>query len=193
MIWPKKFTVPCDNNRRMTRKANLPTWLLGAATSVTLFLSGCGVLPGMEKSDDKSPPAGKSGPAPTTSSGKAGVSGGVKLPPPETPRTWADARQQAARRMLAANPDMTYMTKTPDILLAIPVMTIELNGDGSIRDISVMRYPSQARDTVNLAIQAIRRAAPFGNVSHLPKPWKFNETFLFNDDRKFKPMTLDKR
>jgi hypothetical protein len=28
-------------------------------------------------------------------------------------------------------------------------------------------------------------------VSRLPKPWKFNETFLFNDQRKFKPMTLD--
>ena len=40
---------------------------------------------------------------------------------------------------------------------------------------------------------AIRRAAPFGDVSKLPKPWKFNETFLFNADRKFKPMTLDQR
>jgi len=35
------------------------------------------------------------------------------------------------------------------------------------------------------------RAAPFGDVSALPKPWKFTETFLFNKERKFKPMTLD--
>jgi len=28
-------------------------------------------------------------------------------------------------------------------------------------------------------------------VSHLPRPWKFIETFLFDDDRKFKPRTLD--
>jgi hypothetical protein len=28
-------------------------------------------------------------------------------------------------------------------------------------------------------------------VSRLPRPWKFVETFLFNDDRKFKPRTLD--
>lgn len=79
------------------------------------------------------------------------------------------------------------------MLLAIPVLTIELNADGSVRDIDVMRYPSQARDTVQLAIQAVRRAAPFGNVSKLPRPWKFNETFLFNDQRQFKPMTLDRR
>jgi hypothetical protein len=38
----------------------------------------------------------------------------------------------------------------------------------------------------------VRRAAPFGDVSHLPRPWKFTETFLFNDDRHFKPRSLDK-
>jgi hypothetical protein len=77
--------------------------------------------------------------------------------------------------------------------MAIPVMSIELNGDGSVRGITVMRYPSQARETVDMAIAAIKRAAPFGDVSKLPKPWKFNETFLFNADFKFKPMTLDQR
>jgi hypothetical protein len=117
----------------------------------------------------------------------------VSLPAPASPRNWRDARLQAAHRLIAANPGIVYTSKPPDILLAIPVMTIELNGDGSIRRIDVMRYPSQARDTVDVAMQAIRRAAPFGDVSRLPKPWKFNETFLFNDDRKFKPMTLDQR
>lgn len=117
----------------------------------------------------------------------------VKLPPPKTPRNWADARQQAAERLVAANPDSSYMGKPPFMLLAIPVMTIELNADGSVRHVSVMRHPSQAKDTVQLAIQAIHRAAPFGDVSKLPKPWKFNETFLFKEDRKFKPMTLDRQ
>jgi len=85
------------------------------------------------------------------------------------------------------------MSKPPDILLAIPVLSVELNADGSIRHIAVMRYPSQARETVDMAMASVRRAAPFGDVSRLPKPWKFNETFLFNDDKKFKPMTLDQR
>jgi len=44
---------------------------------------------------------------------------------------------------------------------------------------------------VELAMAAVRRAAPFGSVSHLPRPWKFTEVFLFDDDRKFKPRTLD--
>jgi hypothetical protein len=101
-------------------------------------------------------------------------------------------RQQIARRLVAANPTMTYMGRVPDILLAIPVLEIELNGDGSVRRIDVMRYPSQARDTVELAMDAIRRAAPFGDVSRLPRPWKFTEVFLFDDDRRFKPRTLDR-
>ena len=33
---------------------------------------------------------------------------------------------------MAANPDGTYTGIPPDILLAIPVMSIELNADGSI-------------------------------------------------------------
>ena len=101
--------------------------------------------------------------------------------------------QEAAKRMMAANPDGIYKGIPPDILMAIPVMSIELHADGSVRNITVMRYPSQARETVDMAVAAIKRAAPFGDVSKLPKPWKFNETFLFNADRKFKPMTLDQR
>jgi len=55
----------------------------------------------------------------------------------------------------------------------------------------VLRHPSQANDTTQLAADAVRRAAPFGDVSRLPRPWRFTETFLFNDDRKFKLRTLD--
>ena len=93
---------------------------------------------------------------------------------------------------MAANPHITYGGAVPDPLLAIPVLEIELNADGSVRNIEVMRMPTQARETVQIAIDAVRRAAPFGDVSRLPKPWKFSETFLFNDDRKFKPRTLDR-
>jgi hypothetical protein len=93
--------------------------------------------------------------------------------------------------MVAANPHTTYVGAVPEPLLAIPVLEIELHADGSIRRVDVMRKPSQALDTVKLATDAVYRAAPFGDVSRLPKPWRFTETFLFDDDRKFKPRTLD--
>jgi hypothetical protein len=151
--------------------------------ALALTLHGCSsTSPGQGKAEsnaDKSAARGK--PSSTSSS----------LPAPSASRDWRQYRLQAARRLVAANPGQTYLSAPPDILLAIPVLEVELNGDGSIKRINVMRYPGQARDTVGIAMDAIKRAAPFGDVSHLPKPWKFVETFLFNNERHFKPRTLD--
>ncbi len=118
----------------------------------------------------------------------------AKPPPlaaPKPNRTRDELRLQAAHRLVAASPDHSYMGDSPSILLAIPVLEVELHQDGSVKRILVIRHPKQAHDTVELAIAAVHRAAPFGNVAHMPKPWLFNETFLFNDERRFKPRTLD--
>jgi hypothetical protein len=114
------------------------------------------------------------------------------LPPPGPVRNWAEVRLQAAKRLVAANPSGTYMGEVPEPLLGIPVLEVELNADGSVRRILVLRYPQEARDVAKLAEAAVMRAAPFGDVSKLPKPWRFTETFLFDHDRKFKPRTLDR-
>ncbi len=106
-------------------------------------------------------------------------------------RSWDEYRLQAAQRLIAANPGATYLGEVPETLLAIPVLEIEVNADGSVRRIQVLRYPRQAKDTTQLAIDAVHRAAPFGNVARLPRPWKFAETFLFNDARQFKPRSLN--
>jgi len=133
-------------------------------------------------------PAPGDGPAP----GKTPAIGSApKLQPPKAVRSQEALRQQAAERLVAANPLRTYMGEVPPVLLAIPVLEIELHADGSVRRIEVIRHPGQARDTTQLAIDAVHRAAPFGDVTRMPKPWKFTETFLFNDDRRFKPRTLD--
>jgi len=140
------------------------------------------------------PPAAAPAPATRPAPPPAAISppsSNATLPPPGTVRNWNEVRLQAARRLVAANPNMTYTGAVPEPLLAIPVLEIELHADGSIRRIDVMRNPSQALDTVKLATDAVHRAAPFGDVSRLPKPWRFTETFLFSDDRKFKPRTLD--
>lgn len=116
------------------------------------------------------------------------------LPPPVASvpfRNWDEFRLHAGRRLVQANPNGTFTSAVPEPLLAIPVLEVELNADGSVRRIVVQRHPTQARDTVQLAIDAVQRAAPFGDVSHLPRPWKFSEVFLFRDDRRFKPRVLD--
>lgn len=106
-------------------------------------------------------------------------------------RNWAEYRQRAAQRLVSQNPKGAHIGPVQQPALAIPVLEIELNGDGSVRKVSVLRQPSQARDTVRLAIDAVHRAAPFGEVSHLPRPWRYTEVFLFDDTRRFKPRTLD--
>ncbi len=181
--------MPCVDRRQLL-KQHLPlTASLLMAGVLTGVLSGCDTTPGEAPSKPTVKPVV---PAPGSSGKGAEGPRSKGLPPPSTSRNWTEVRLQAARRLVAANPDITYMGRPQDVLLAIPVLTIELNADGSIRRLDVMRYPKQARDTVEIAKEAIRRAAPFGDVSRLPKPWKFNETFLFSDQRKFKPMTLDR-
>jgi hypothetical protein len=105
-------------------------------------------------------------------------------------RSWADYRLRAAGRIVQANGGQTFTGPLPEALQAIPVLQIQLNADGSVRAIDILRRPRFAPETLQMAMDAIRRAAPFGPVSHLPRPWQFNETFLYNDDLKFQLRSL---
>jgi hypothetical protein len=147
-------------------------------------LVGCGSKP--------TAPAPTAAPAPAPTAAPATAPGSSsRLPPPTPSKNWNEFKLQAAKRMVAANPNGTYTGKPQQMLLAIPVLEVELNADGSIKNIDIMRRPSQAPETTQMAIDAVRRAGPFGDVSKLPRPWKFAEAFLFNDDKRFKPRTLD--
>jgi hypothetical protein len=157
---------------------------------LALLASGCSAPP-----DGAASSATTSGPGAAASS-RGSAAGGVaaKAPPRRAakPSTdWDDYRQRAAERIVVMNPEGTYSGPVPEPLLAIPVLAIELNADGSVHRIRVLRPPGQALDTVQLAMAAVRRAAPFAPVSHLPRPWTFTETFLFNEQRRFKPRSLD--
>lgn len=103
-----------------------------------------------------------------------------------------EVRLQAARRLVATHPDATYMSTPVQPLMGIPVLRVELNADGSVRRVVVVREPQEAKHTIQMAIDAIHRAAPYGDVSRLPRPWEFVETFLFEYSGRFKPMTLDR-
>ncbi|WP_232539893.1 hypothetical protein [Azohydromonas aeria] len=158
-----------------------------ALIATALGLSACSV-PGLLH---KPPETASAPPAPNPVLSPSTAAAVAALPAPARPGDWTSYRIQAALRMVAANPKTTYTGEVPEPLLAIPVLEVELNRDGSVRRINVQRVPGQAKDTVQLAIDAVNRAAPFGDVGHLPRPWKFSEVFLFNGDRHFKPRTLD--
>lgn len=185
--------MPCIDIERVTSTRSRAAI---AVALVCIVLVGCsadrpapGEAPGRATAPTSSPAAPKIVLAPMTATPPA--DGRRLLQAPTSRRTWTEVRKQAAERLVAANPDITYMGRVPEPLLAIPVLEIELNRDGSVRKIEILREPRQAKDTMKIAADAIHRAAPYGDVSHLPRPWKFVETFLFDDDRKFKPRTLD--
>ena len=117
----------------------------------------------------------------------------VTLPAPVAARTLDEFKKQAARRMVAAAPRHSYMGTPPPMMFGITILEIEVNGDGSVRNIGVVRPPANpaAAAVMDVAKEAIRRGAPYGDVSKLPKPWKWTEVFLFNDKSQFKPRTLD--
>jgi hypothetical protein len=197
MNWRRKSIVPCTevkNARPATRVA------VGRLATVALALAAAACSgpadrgPG-EASERRAAPSTATTPPAAAAPGVIGAAPAGEarraLAAPKTGRNWVEVRQQAAERLIAANPDITYLGRVPDRLLAIPVLEVELNGDGSVRRIEILREPREAKDTLKIAVDAVRRAAPFGDVSRLPRPWKFTETFLFDDDRKFKPRTLD--
>lgn len=156
------------------------------------LMAGCSAPPPPSPAPRAAEPTASPSPAAAAATPRpAAAEALVKLPPPGPVRNWNEVRVQAAQRLVAANPNGTYMGVPPEPLLGIPVLEIELNGDGSVRKIVFLRHPQEAKDTSKLAEAAVHRAAPFGDVSRLPKPWRFTETFLFNHERKFKPRTLD--
>jgi hypothetical protein len=123
----------------------------------------------------------------------AALGAAAALPAAAPARNWNDFKQAAARRMVGASPKGSYVGKVPPMLFGIPILEIELHADGRVRDVSVLRPPAnaEAADTVALAVEAIRRGGPYGDVSRLPKPWKWTEVFLFDNQRRFKPRSLD--
>ncbi len=105
-------------------------------------------------------------------------------------RTWAEYKVRVAQRIMDTSAGETFSGPLPDPLQSIPVLQVHLNRDGSVRRIEVLRVPRQSPQTLEMAQRAIRRAAPFEPVGHLPQPWQFSETFLYNDDLKFQLRTL---
>jgi len=168
--------VPCIEASAKSR-----AWRLTAGWLLSLCLSACAPTR-----------------APVTPSAPAPPVVPPAAPPAAQPaeplaRDWREYHRLAARRLVQANPDRTYLGEVPEPLKGIPILEVELNGDGSVRHIKVQRRPrpADAQHTTQLAIDAVRRAAPFPPVAHLPKPWAYTEVFLFNEADRFKPRTLD--
>ena len=137
------------------------------------------------------PPAPKPAPRPAPAPAPRVAPAPAPAPYMRPARTVDEYKHQMGVRLIAANPNITYVKRAPDILMGIPILEVEVNADGTIRHINVIRTPAEAPETVQVAIEALKRAAPFGDASQVPRPWKFLQVFLFDYDGHFKPKVLD--
>lgn len=175
--------MPCIDSGSALRPLQPQRGMLWALAGVlALLLAACA---------PSRPPSAP--PAPPTAPAAPSAQKPPARPAEALARDWREYHRLAAQRLVSANPDRSYMGPVPEPLKGIPILEVELNGDGSVRQIKVQRRPrpADAQHTTQLAIDAVKRAAPFPPVSHLPRPWSYTEVFLFNDADRFKPRSLD--
>lgn len=170
--------------------------LRAAQWLIVPVLAGCGATPPAPAPAPapKPPPAPVAAPVPAPAPAPTPAAATPKppgLPAPKPVRTLAELRRQAAERIVMANPERSYMTPAPTHLLTVIVLEVEVKADGSVRKINVVRPPKFGPETLQMALDAVQRASPFGDVRRMPEPWKFTETFLFTEDRRFKPLSLN--
>jgi hypothetical protein len=104
--------------------------------------------------------------------------------------SWVEYRRRAAQLIMAANAGRTFTGKLQEPMFGIPSVTVSLNADGSVRSVDMLRSSKIAPSTNPMAVDAVRRVGNFGSVANLPRPWQFNETFLYNDAKLFQLDTI---
>ena len=108
-------------------------------------------------------------------------------------RNWdRGAAAGGARGWSRPIPAAPTWARVPDLLLAIPVLEIELNGDGSVRRIEVLRQPRQAQGH-DRSSPSTRCAAPRPSATcrACPSPGGSPRPSCSTTTRSFKPRTLD--
>jgi protein TonB len=153
-------------------------WKRGAAGIAALLLAACQKQPTVLP-----PPVMVAQPPPPAAAPAA---------PPREAATIDEYKEQIARRIMAANPQLIFSGRLPEMMEAIVVLDIGITRDGELASVRVHRAPGP--HSAEIAQQAVKAAAPY------PKPGKllswthhslvFSETFLFNRDYRFQLRTL---
>ena len=153
----------------------------GLLIAALAALAGCGSPP---------PPAAPA-PAPVARAPAAPAA----TPPAQTNRRVSQAtserayRQDAARAIYAAYPDSIYKGKLPPLLYAVAVVETELDSNGNVRDVRMLRAPSHAPEVTARVRELIRKASPLPAPSRLGTV-KYTDTWLVDKSGKFQLDTL---
>lgn len=153
---------------------------LGAAIAALACLAGCSTPP----------PAKAPTPAPV-----ARVPAPAAAPVPPANRNISQAtnekayRHDGARAIYAAYPDSIYKGKLPPLLYAIAVVETELDANGNVRDVRMVRAPSHAPEVTAKIRELIRKASPLPAPARMGAT-KYTDVWLFDKSGKFQLDTL---
>jgi len=93
-------------------------------------------------------------------------------------------RMDAARHIYAAYPEKIYKGKLPPLVHAIVVLEMDLDANGQLRSINLVRVPTHAPDVTEAVKDMIRRAAPMPAPSRLGGA-RFMEIWLVDKSGRF--------
>ncbi len=100
--------------------------------------------------------------------------------PPAAPRNASELRLQFAKRLVAAHPDTSYTARAPDRCWPSRCWRWSSTPTAACAASRCCAARRARHDAAGHRRRAAGRAV--WRVSRLPKPWKFIETFLFDDD-----------
>jgi hypothetical protein len=98
-------------------------------------------------------------------------------------------RQDGARAIYAAYPDSIYKGKLPALLYAVAVVETELDANGNVRDVRMVRAPSHAPEITAKIRDLIRKASPLPAPARMGAT-KYTDVWLFDKGGQFQLDTL---
>lgn len=158
---------------------------LAFALATLAWLAGC----------TTPPPPSAPAPAPVARAPAAAPAPAPAAAPAPTNRNVSHAtseksyRQDAARAIYAAYPDRIYKGKLPPLLYAIAVVETELDANGHVRDVRMLRAPSHAPEVTARVRELLRTASPLPAPARLGTV-RYTDTWLFDKSGKFQLDTL---
>jgi protein TonB len=93
-------------------------------------------------------------------------------------------RMDAARHIYAAYPEKIYKGKLPPLVHAIVVLEMDLDANGQLKSINLIRVPTHAPDVTDAVKDLIRKASPMPAPKRLGGA-RFTEIWLVDKSGRF--------
>jgi len=156
-----------------------PSWrlgLLGLASLLALWLSGCGTPTGTVSAP---------GSTPTVASAPASSSAGRN----SQALSAKDYRKDAAGHVYALQKARIFQGRLPPMLYAVGVLDVDIDRQGQIRSLVWKRAPRHAPEVIAEIERMVRAAAPYPAPAHLGQV-TWTDVWLWDKSGRFQLDTL---